>query len=380
MSPSAGAKRRSPVRGGDATRPASPTRAPSPVPSAPQAGSQLVAETIIGLEDVARDEIVAHTRAIAFIVAPGEVRFSPTSDPRRALQLRTVQAVYSSATFAVPRPKALLGDVHFRRLGAQIDAALREWPAGTFRTIHIAAAGAESAVMRRLLSALAARTGLAPDEDEGDLLIRLRPDRAGGWETLVRLTARPLATRTWRAQNYPGALNAAVASAMTRLLQPTARDVFVNLCCGSGSLLIERAAHGPAARLIGLDIASTALALCRANLNAAGSGLAARVELIQADAGAAPLPDGSITTLCTDLPFGQQVGSHAANLTLYPAALADAARIAAPGARMGIISHETRLMSDSLARSPAWERVEERRISLNGIFPRIYLLRRVTAR
>ena len=70
----------------------------------------------------------------------------------------------------------------------------------------------------------------------------------------------------------PGALNAAVASAMTRLLQPTARDVFVNLCCGSGSLLIERAAHGPAARLIGLDIASTALALCRANLNAAGSG------------------------------------------------------------------------------------------------------------
>jgi ubiquinone/menaquinone biosynthesis C-methylase UbiE len=302
-----------------------------------------------------------------------------TSDPRRALQLRTVQAVYSSATFAVPRPKALLGDVHFRRLGAQIDAALREWPAGTFRTIHIAAAGAESAVMRRLLSALAARTGLAPDEDEGDLLIRLRPDRAGGWETLVRLTARPLATRTWRAQNYPGALNAAVASAMTRLLQPTARDVFVNLCCGSGSLLIERAAHGPAARLIGLDIASTALALCRANLNAAGSGLAARVELIQADAGAAPLPDGSITTLCTDLPFGQQVGSHAANLTLYPAALADAARIAAPGARMGIISHETRLMSDSLARSPAWERVEERRISLNGIFPRIYLLCRVTA-
>ncbi|MEO6061746.1 MAG: methyltransferase domain-containing protein [Thermoflexales bacterium] len=336
-----------------------------------------MAETTIGLEDVARDEIVAYTRAIAFIVGPGEVRFSPTGDPRRALQLRSVQAVYSCATFAVPRPKALLGDAHFRRLGAQIDAALREWPAGTFRTIHIAAAGAESAVMRRLLSTLATRTGLEPDETEGDLLVRLRPDRAGGWETLVRLTPRPLATRTWRVQNFPGALNAAVASAMTRLLQPTARDVFVNLCCGSGSLLIERAAHGPAARLIGLDIAPAALALCRANLNAAGSGLAARVELIQADAGAAPLPDGSITTICADLPFGQQVGSHAANLALYPAALADAARIAAPGARMCIISHETRLMSDSLARSPAWELVEERRISLNGIFPRIYLLRRL---
>ena len=86
-----------------------------------------------------------------------------------------------------------------------------------------------------------------------------------------------------------------------------------------------------------------------------------------------------MTALCADLPFGQQVGSHAANLALYPAALAEAARIAAPGARMCIISHETRLMSDSLARSPAWELVEERRISLNGIFPRIYLLRRASA-
>jgi len=351
-------------------------RALAPAPPTPRAASQLVAETTIGLEDVARDEIVAHTRAIAFIVAPGEVRFSPSGDPRRALELRTVQAVYSSAAFDVPRPKALLGDAHFRRLSAQIEAALREWPAGTFRTIHIAAAGAESAVMRRLLSTLAERTGLEPDENGGDLLVRLRPDRAGGWETLVRLTPRPLATRTWRAQNYPGALNAAVASAMTRLLQPTARDVFLNLCCGSGSLLIERAAHGPSARLIGLDIAPATLGLCRANLNAAGSGLAARVELIQADARAAPLPSGSITALCADLPFGQQVGSHAANVALYPAALAEAARIAAPSARLCVISHEARLMSDSLARNPGWELVEERRISLNGIFPRIYLLRR----
>ncbi len=358
-------------------RPATPARAVAPpLPAA----SPLVAETTIGLEDVARDEIVAHTRAIAFIVAPGEVRFSPTGDPRRALELRTVQAVYSSAAFGVPRPKALLGDAHFRRLGAQIDAVLREWPAGTFRTIHIAAAGAESAVMRRLLSELAAQTGLAPDENEGDLLVRLRPDREGGWETLVRLTPRPLATRPWRVQNYPGALNAAVASAMTRLLRPAARDVFINLCCGSGSLLIERAAHSPAARLIGLDIAPAALALCRANVSAAGSGLAARVELIQADARAAPLPDGCASALCADLPFGQQVGSHTANLVLYPAALAEAARIAAPGARLCIISHEARLMSDSLARNPAWELIEERRINLNGIFPRIYLLRRAPAR
>ena len=376
MSPNAGAKRRSPVRGGDAARTILPTRATAPAPSAPQTASQFVAETTIGLEDVARDEIVAYTRAIAFIVGPGEVRFSPTGDPRRALHLRAAQAVYSCATFEVPRPKALLGDAHFRRLGAQIDAALREWPAGTFNTIHIAAAGAESAVMRRLLSALAERTGLAPDETEGDLLLRLRPNRTGGWESLVRLTPRPLATRSWRVQNFPGALNAAVASAMTRLLQPTARDVFVNLCCGSGSLLIERAANGPAARLIGLDIAPEALAFCQSNLNAAGSGLAARVALIRADARAAPLPTGGVTALCADLPFGQQVGSHAANLALYPAVLVEAARIAAPGARLCVISHEARLMSESLARSPAWEMVEERRISLNGIFPRIYLLRR----
>ena len=102
MSPNAGAKRRSPARGGDAARPALAVRAPASPPSTPPAASQLVAETAIGLEDVARDEIVAYTRAIAFIVAPGEVRFSPTGDPRRALQLRTVQAAVSYTHLTLP--------------------------------------------------------------------------------------------------------------------------------------------------------------------------------------------------------------------------------------------------------------------------------------
>ena len=40
------------------------------------------------------------------------------------------------------------------------------------------------------------------------------PARGGdGWETLVRTTPRPLATRYWRVCNYEAALNATVAHA-----------------------------------------------------------------------------------------------------------------------------------------------------------------------
>jgi 23S rRNA G2445 N2-methylase RlmL len=184
---------------------------------------QFEAEAIHGLEEFAADDLrrlragaVSHLQT-----RKGAVRFQFAGDPNALRGLRTVQAVYSIERFDVPRPRALLGDAHFRRLLAQIEAVRKTQPA-QFTTFQIAAAGSDSSVMERIKREIAAAVGIAHSES-GDLLIRILPDD-GGWRTLVRLTPRPLATRSWRVENYEGALNGAVAYCMALLTQPEPGD------------------------------------------------------------------------------------------------------------------------------------------------------------
>ncbi|MEZ4618371.1 MAG: methyltransferase domain-containing protein [Caldilineaceae bacterium] len=141
---------------------------------------------------------------------------------------------------------------------------------------------------------------------------------------LIRLSPRPLSVRAWRVADMKGALNAAVAHAMVHLTKPQAADNFLNLTCGSGTLLVERLLAAPARRLIGCDIDATALQYAQANLKAAQ--LQDRVELYDWDARSLNLPDRSVDAICADLPFGIAVGAHAQNVAHYPAILAEAAR------------------------------------------------------
>jgi tRNA (guanine6-N2)-methyltransferase len=307
---------------------------------------------------------------------PGSLRFSYAGDLRQLLLPRTVQAVHLVLTFPVPRPRALLGDEHFRALLAATALVRDLQPPAAYQTLYLSAAGAESAVLTRLKEELARHTALRIAAPEGDLQLRLRRPRASapGWEVLIRLSPRPLATRSWRICNFEGALNATVARAMALLTVPRADDIFLNLACGSGSLLVERALCAPAYRLIGCDTSPSALACATANCQAAD--LAGITELYDWDAGAVPAPAASVDALCADLPFGHLVGSHAENVALYPRIMQEAARIARPGARFVLLTHEVRLMETMLATSQAWETLEIRRVALGGLYPRIFVLHR----
>ena len=114
-----------------------------------------------------------------------------------------------------------------------------------------------------------------------------------------------------------------------------------NPMCGSGTLLIEAGlgAEPGAIKLRGCDQAPAALA-CSAQ-NAAAAGLA--VALVEADATTTGLAESSVDVFLSDPPWGDAVGTHGDNAALYPALLAECARIAAPGARFVLLSHEVRL-------------------------------------
>ena len=231
----------------------------------------------------------------------------------------------------------------------------------------------------RLRERIALETGLEFVADEGDLLVRLRRplDERDGWEASIRLTPRPLSARAWRVCNLPGALNASVAHAMVHLSRPHPDDVVLNLACGSGTLLIERRAWGAARLVLGCDTDAGALQCAHDNRAASGHD---DVALENWDAGATPLPAHSVDSILVDLPFGQLVGSHTANQTLYPRILDEAARVATPGATFVAITQDIRLWENELLIHPAWRTESVWPISIpfssGYLHPRIWVLSR----
>lgn len=383
-------------------------RLPPRPPSTPAAPTY-EAEVVPGLEPFAREELrrlLGPKLPVRPGPQPGTLSFALRGDTGPLLELGTVAAVYRVQRFDIPRPRALLGEEHLQTLLALIRSVVSLHPADSFRTFRLGAAGATSAVFARLAEELQHRTGLRCDPEAGDLLLRVRrtggelakgagqataetdspsalvthhPSRTAGFEVLVRLTPRPLAARPWRVCNLPGALNATVARAMVALTTPGVRDRFVNLTCGSGTLMVERLALGPARLVLGGDQDPAALRCARENLRAAG--YASRAALARWDAGRLPLADASVNALCADLPYGMLMGSRRANEHLYPALLAEAARVALPGATLVLITQAVRLLDQALLGLQAFwtpERRFEVQIPYQSGYlkPQVVLLRR----
>lgn len=299
------------------------------------------------------------------------LRFPYTGPLSRLRSLRTAVAVFTVHGFGVARPASLLHPDHLRRIAAAVrDAADRDAPARSFR---IEAAGRDSIAFRHLAVELARVTGLA-FAPQGDLVLRCRrsPAAATGWDVLVRASTRPLSARPWRVADYPGAVNATIAAAMARTVPVRSGDRVLNLMCGSGTLLIERLLAGPARAAVGVDADEAALEACRANLDAAG----VRADLVSGDV-AAPglLPRRRFEVILADPPWGTRHGDHGTNEAVYEAMLRTARRLAAPGARFAVLTHEVRLMERLLPRhGDLWHPSSVHRVFQKGHHPRIYLL------
>ena len=357
----------------------------TPRPTAPARDQRYEVELITGLERFVDDELGERLgrRAYRLTGYPKEGRMSIrySGPAERLLGLRSAVAVHLVERFDIPRPKALLGHEYFSRLVTTIRGVIGLHAAGTFKTFRLSAAGAESTTMRRLRSEIGAAIRLDEQSDEAHLNLSFRRSASGGgWEALVRLTPMPLSARAWRVCNRPDALNATVAHAMTTLPGHSHSDRFLNLGCGSGTLLAERLAAGPAATVVGLDIDPEALTCAERNLSAAG--VRREVDLILGDLYSPPLPDGSFDAVVADLPFGMLANTDIGLDRLYEAALSEAARLVVQNGAFTVITARRRLFEDTLARNAAlWRPTAEvpLRVSFHRgyIAPSVYLLRRV---
>lgn len=336
-------------------------------------GFLLEAEVTPGLEFITEDEL-RKLGAQHIERSLGEIQFRFAGNLNKLLQLKTAQSVSLVQSFNVPRPRGLLDNTNIRLIFQQIERVLSLAPSNAYSSFFIAAAGSDSAIMSRIKAAISEHTGLSSDDQKGDLWVRIRPGRVGGWQTVIRLTPRPLVTRNWRICNLEGALNAATAHAMLALTNPRPEDAFLNLACGSATLLIERLAYGTCKQIIGVDISNEHLRCAQQNIDA--SGYAGAIRLERADITNLPLRAASLNALCADLPFGQLTGSHHENRKIYPAILIEAARVAIAGACFVLMTHEIRLIESLLPSHPYWLQDRVIPINLRGLHPRIYILRR----
>ncbi len=339
-------------------------------------------ETVIGLEEYARREarrLLGKAAQVERGATEGRFPLRFDGNIRRFDELRTATAVHRVEPFAVPRPRALLGHQHLTRLLGVIHVVLDARPSGAFRTFRITAAGAGSGVYSRLRQEIAVATGLEPTDDAAHLQIAVRRAASdeGGWHVLIRTSPMPLSARRWRVCDMPGALNATVASVMTTLARSRSNERVLNMCCGSGTLMVERLGLGGAASVTGVDIDTSAIQCADANLRAVGH--RASVSLLQADCANLPLPDASIDTITADLPFGML--QHGYDISsLYHAALAESARVARPNASLVAITTRRRAMLSTIEDNPSWNLANEIPLSIphsrGYIKPHIYLLRR----
>ena len=377
--------KRQPARRRNRRKPApKPTRATSAhaaeQPAAPQ---RYEVETIVGLEEFARREIRQRLGKQARIAEsqplPGRIALRFDGDMRRFDALRTAAAVHRVETFAVPRPRALLGHQHLMRLLTAVRAVMNARSDGSFHTFRIAAAGAGSAVFARLRQEIAAATALESTDAAAHLHIAVRraPGAPSGWQALIRAAAMPLSARRWRVRDMPGALNANIAAAMVSMAHGGTTERMLNVCCGSGTLIIERLGMGRAAAVTGVDISADALQCADANLRAAGH--RSSVTLMRADCGALPLRTASVSAIAADLPYGMLSGGNIS--PLYHAVLTESARVAAPNASLVVITTRRRDLLAALDDARYWRMIEAIPLSIpyrsGYIKPQIYQLQRM---
>jgi predicted RNA methylase len=151
------------------------------------------------------------------------------------------------------------------------------------------------------------------------------------------------AGRDRRQVEREGSLPPPIAAAMAFMTRPSDDDTILDPVCGSGTLLAEAGGYAPGARLIGADQDLQAVKTARRNLKSF-----ATAEIDHADARALDLPDGSVSLLLANLPFGKQYGDVAENRTLYAEVLGEVRRVAGPrGFRAAVLASDRSLLRNA---------------------------------
>jgi 23S rRNA G2445 N2-methylase RlmL len=326
-----------------------------------------------GLEGVAQSEAEAKLGgARVREAARGRIVLDASQAPETLLTLRTIDNVFAllgacragphraDLTALADGAVALLDEQDAQRPGTLWVNASRRGKHSYSR--FDAAAAVSDAILRRRPRW---RLG-TPAEHTIELRLDVEDQRA----RLGRRVSPP--TLRWRGRTRAfstAALRPPVAHALVWLTDPHSRDVFLDPFCGSGTIVLERAAYD-AQRIVGSDISADAISASRANARDAAN---ARLELHEWDARHLPLEPGSVGAVATNLPFGRQVLDAAALPALYHEWAREMQRVLAPGGVVIALTERPEVVHAAVERT----RLRAERVltlSLKGLRPEVLRL------
>jgi 23S rRNA G2445 N2-methylase RlmL len=330
--------------------------------------------TIPGLEALAFEEISTQMNAELVKLGRGLVLFRTSSDPRRLLDLRTVEDVY---VLLVHIKHVGVGGEPLRVLHSATKQAPFEEAWSVWRKLHqgnraktwrVVSQMSGKFSFRRIDAGDTVRTALQRTLPRG---IRLVKDEAESEFWLLaqdrelilglRLSDASMRHRTYKRQHLPASLRPTVAATMALMSKPAETDRVLDPLCGVGTLLVERALLSPVAEVRGGDIREEAVGLARRNL--ASAHVPGKIQLW--DARELPLDPGSYTHVITNLPFGKQIGTTEDNQHLYRDVLREFKRVLTSDGRLIALTSEDRLLSRVL-QEQNWRVESKKTLTLLG--------------
>jgi tRNA (guanine6-N2)-methyltransferase len=176
-------------------------------------------------------------------------------------------------------------------------------------------------------------------------------------------------------ERIPASTNPLIAALMVQFAKPDRGQVVYDPFCGAGTLLVEAAALGRDLRLVGGDVSARALTAAAANQKTLFPG----GHLVRADATAMPLRTESVDRVVSNIPFGKRVGSHGANIELYPGFLSELGRVLRMDGRAVVLTDDKNLFRASVERTRGIRLLREVKLATGGLHPSAFIVERTRA-
>lgn len=205
-----------------------------------------------------------------------------------------------------------------------------------------------------------------------DSELRLEYHKNGSVNMYLKLFTVPDTRFDYRIGMLPASMHPATAAAILHYAENfIGRDARVlDVCCGSGTFLIEREKFYPCASLTGVDISHHAIDIARQNAEAAGS----KAKFIVNDC-LRFYADRPYDELIVNLPFGNRVGSHKDNIDLYEGILNRLPMWVRKGGVAIFYTMEYTLLKKLIREKPGLRLVTEVRTEAGGLTPTVFIVR-----
>ncbi len=175
----------------------------------------------------------------------------------------------------------------------------------------------------------------------------------------------------YRKETLPASIHPAVAAAVLRYARAYLKegDRVLDPCCGSGTLLFEREKLSACDSLTGVDIAQKAVEIARINAAAGKS----RAKFVHNDL-CRFIAGKQYDEVIANLPFGNRVGNHSENETLYAALLDKLPDWLTIDGTAVLYTMEFTLLKKLLRARPALTLVTETKTDAGGLMPGIFII------